>query len=102
MEIKFVAKKLCKLLSNGDIAQQYTDVNTSDKIDHNDLITKNFWGYVKRFFKEKCGSLPTFDRAQCTVYFKETFSAILNPPITPFNIDHPPPRPMRLLMLFVR
>ena len=42
LEIKFVAKKLRKLLRNGDIAQQHDDVNTSDKIDHNDLITKNF------------------------------------------------------------
>ena len=81
----------------------HADINASDKVDHNDLMNKNFWGYVKKVFKKKSDSLPTFDLAQCTAYFKKTFSAIipnkpfnipswipkLNSPTTQFNLDPP-------------
>ena len=66
LEIKFVAKKLRNLLSKAVTEQQHADINASDKVDHNDLMNKNFWGYVKKVFKKKSDSLPTFDLAQCT------------------------------------
>ena len=53
LEIKFVAKKLRNLLSKAVTEQQHADINASDKVDHNDLINKNFWGYVKKVFKKK-------------------------------------------------
>jgi hypothetical protein len=53
------------------------DINASDEIDHNELINKNFWGYVKNIFTKKSDSLPTFDLAQCTAYFTRTFSAVI-------------------------
>ena len=66
-------------------------------------MNKNFWGYVKKVFKKKSDSLPTFDLAQCTAYFTKTFSAIIpsktftipswipkfNSPTTQFNLDPP-------------
>ena len=84
LEIKFVAKKLRNLLSKAVTEQQHADINASDKVDHNDLMNKNFWGYVKKVFKKKSDSLPTFDLAQCTAYFTKTFSAII--PNKTFNI----------------
>ena len=103
LEIKFVAKKLRNLLSKTVTEQQHADINTSDKVNHNDLMNKNFWGYVKKVFKKKSDSLPTFDLAQCTAYFTKTFSAIipnktfnipnwipkLISPTTQFNLDPP-------------
>ena len=101
MAIKFVAKKLRNRLRRADTDQQHADINASDEIDHNELINKNFWGYVKNIFTKKSDSLPTFDLAQCTDYFTRTFSAVIpnkifnipswipkfSSPTTPFNLD---------------
>ena len=101
MEIKFVAKKLRSILNKYNVSQCHTD--KSDALDHDNLIKKNFWGYVTRFFKKNSSSMPTFNLAQCTSYFKKTFSAIcpnktfnipnwiptFSPPQTPFNLDPP-------------
>jgi hypothetical protein len=104
MEIKFVAKKLRnRLRTRADTDQQHADINALDEIDHNELINKNFWGYVKNIFTKKSDSLPTFDLAQCTAYFTRTFSAVIpnkifnisswipkfSSPTTPFNLDPP-------------
>ena len=50
-------------------------INECGEIDHYNLISKNFWGYVKRFFKKSSSSLPSFNLAQCTSYFIKTFSS---------------------------
>ena len=101
-EIKFVAKKLRILLDKRNNTDKH-DINTfkSAEINHDRLINANFWGYVKRYFKKNASSLPTFNLAQCTSYFTNTFLAI-NPhktfsipswipqfasPKTPFNLD---------------
>ena len=90
-------------LRRADTDQQHADINASDEIDHNELINKNFWGYVKNIFTKKSDSLPTFDLAQCTAYFTRTFSAVIpnkifnipswipkfRSPTTPFNLDPP-------------
>jgi hypothetical protein len=104
MEIKFVAKKLRnRLRTRADTDEQHADINASDEIDHNELINKNFWGYVKNIFTKKSDSLPTFDLAQFTAYFTRTFSAVIpnkifnipswipkfSSPTTPFNLDPP-------------
>jgi hypothetical protein len=104
MEMKFVAKKLRnRLRTRDDTDQQHAHINASDEIDHNELINKNFWGYVKNIFTKKSDSLPTFDHAQCTAYFTRTFSAVIpnkifnipswipkfSSPTTPFNLDPP-------------
>ena len=103
-EIKFVAKKLRILLDKRNNTDKH-DINTfkSAEINHDHLINANFWGYVKRYFKKNASSLPTFNLAQCTSYFTNTFSAF-NPhktfsipswipqftsPKTPFNLDPP-------------
>lgn len=102
LEIKFVAKQLRNLLKS-NTHQSNTVNHQPGEIDHDNLINKNFWGYVKRFFKKNTSSLPSFNMAQCTSYFTKTFSAI-NPsktfsipswipkfasPQTPFNLDPP-------------
>ena len=92
-----------RLRTRADTDQQHADINASDEIDHNELINKNFWGYVKNIFTKKSDSLPTFDLAQCTAYFTRTFSAVIpnkifnipswipkfSSPTTPFNLDPP-------------
>ena len=100
-EIKFVAKKLRNVLNK--ITAEHNNNNETAEVDHDHLISKNFWGYVKKYFKKKSSLLPSFNMAQCTSYFTKTFSA-LNPNKTfsipswipkfaslqtPFNLDPP-------------
>ena len=85
LEIKFVAKKLRILLNKSKGTNETnTYINQCGKIDHDNLISKNFWGYVKRFFKKGSGLLPSFNVAQCTSYFTKTFSS--NNPNKTFSI----------------
>ena len=75
LEIKFVAKKLRILLNKSkgtDETNMY--INECGEIDHDNLISKNFLGYVKRFFKKSSSLLPSFNLAQCTSYFTKTCS----------------------------
>ena len=104
LEIKFVAKKLRILLNKSNNTELHnSDSHASADIDHDNLIGKNFWGYVKIVFKKNTSSLPSFNLAHCTSYFTKTFSAIsLNKtfnipswipkfasPQTPFKLDPP-------------
>ena len=61
------------LIQSVDETNMY--INECEEIDHDNLISKNFSGYVKRFFKESSSSLPSFNLAQCTSYFIKTFSS---------------------------
>ena len=105
LEIKFVAKKLRKLLNKSDNADQHLSQNMPEPLDldHDSLINNNFWGYVKRFFTKNTGSFPSFNLTQCTSYFTKIFFSI-NPtktfkipngipkftsPQTQFNLDPP-------------
>ena len=102
-EIKFVAKKLRYLLGNKSTESQRADINVPDGIDHNKLLSNNFLGYVKIFFKKKSESFPSFDLAQCTIYFTKSLSAAFsnkifnipswipkfNAPTLPFILDPP-------------
>ena len=109
LEIKFVAKRLRDLLNKSDNADQHLNQNIHESVglDHDSLINKNFWGYVKRFFTKNTSQFPSFTLAQCTSYFTKTFSST-NPtktfkipnwipkftsPQTQFNLD--PPRPIK-------
>ena len=48
LEIKFVAKKLRILLNKSNNREVHnSDSDASEDIDHDNLIGKNFWGYVK-------------------------------------------------------
>jgi hypothetical protein len=77
LEIKFVAKKLRVLLNKSNNTELHnSDSHASADIDQDNLIGKNFWGYVKKFFKKNTSSLPSLNLAQCTSYFPKTFSAI--------------------------
>ena len=102
-EIKFVAKKLRNILNKSDNSDEHNNNNHTAEFDHDCLINKNFWGYVKKFFKKKNSLIPSFNMAQCMSYFTKTFSAI-NPnktfsipswipkfasPQMPFNLDPP-------------
>ena len=104
LEIKFVAKKLRILLNKSNNTELHnSDRHASADIDHDNLIGKNFWGYVKKFFQKNTSSLPSFNLAQCTSYFTKTFSAIspnktfnipswipkFASPQTPFKLDPP-------------
>ena len=103
LEIKFVAKKLRNLLNKSNTDPHNTNKHESAELDHDSSINKNFWGYVKRFFKTNTSLLPSFNLVQCTTYFSKTFS-VINPnktfnipswipkfasPQTPFNLDPP-------------
>jgi hypothetical protein len=103
LEIKFVAKKLRNLLNKSNTDPHNTNKHESAELDHDSSINKNFWGYVKRFFKTNTSLLPSFNLVQCTSYFSKTFS-VINPnktfnipswipkfasPQTPFNLDPP-------------
>ena len=78
LEIKFVAKRLRNLLNKSDNADQHLNQNIHESVglDHDSLINKNFWGYVKRFFTKNTSQFPSFTLAQCTSYFTKTFSSI--------------------------
>ena len=104
LEIKLVAKKLRILLNKSNNTELHnSDSHASADIDHDNLIGKNFWGYVKKFFKKNTSSLPSFNLAQCTSYFTKTFSATspnktfnipswipkFASPQTPFKLDPP-------------
>ncbi|CAB3995586.1 Hypothetical predicted protein [Paramuricea clavata] len=104
LEIKFVAKKLRNLLNKSNTTDpNNTDSHASANIDHDSLIGKSFWGFVKRFFKKNTSSFPSFNLAECTSYFTKTLSAIsptktfnipswipkFASPQTPFNLDPP-------------
>ena len=103
-EIKFVAKKLRNLLNKSNSTDSHNNnSHASADVDHDSLIGKNFWGYVKRFFKKNTSSLPSFNLTQCTSYFTKTLAAIspnktfcipswipkFSSPQTPFNLDPP-------------
>ena len=51
LEIKFVAKKLRKLVNKSDNADQHLNQNIPEPLDfdHDSLINNNFWGYVNDF-----------------------------------------------------
>ncbi|CAB4010466.1 Hypothetical predicted protein [Paramuricea clavata] len=104
LEIKFVAKKLRNLLNKSNTTDpNNTDSHASANIDHDSLIGKSFWGFVKQFFKKNTSSFPSFNLAECTSYFTKTLSAIsptktfnipswipkFASPQTPFNLDPP-------------
>ena len=93
---------LRNLLNKSDNADQNFSQNNTG-LDHDSLINKNFWGYVKRFFTKNTGTSPSFSLSQCSSYFTKTLSAI-NPkkrfkipswipkftsPQTQFNPDPP-------------
>ena len=103
LEIKFVAKKLRNLLNKSNTDPHNTNEQEFAELDHDSSINKNFWGYVKRFFKTNTSLLPSFNLVQRTSYFSKTFS-VINPnkifnipswipkfasPQTPFNLDPP-------------
>ena len=111
LEIKFVGKKLRNLLNKSNITDpNNTDSQASANIDHDSLIGKSFWGFVKRFFKMNVRSFPSVKLAECTSYFTKTLSAIsptktsnipswiptFASPQTPFNLD---PRPINRLQM---
>ena len=99
-EIKFVSRKLRLTLRNGNIG----DVKTTNiNFDHDSLISKSFWGYVKRFLTSKDKKLPSFTQADCISFFRNVFTSmnpnkifripswipLFAPPQIPFNLDPP-------------
>ena len=99
-EIKFVSRKLRLTLRNGNIG----DVKTTNiNFDHDSLISKSFWGYVKRFLTSKDKKLPSFTEADCISFFRNVFTSmnpnkifripswipLFAPPQIPFNLDPP-------------
>ena len=99
-EIKFVSRKLRLTLRNGNIG----DVKTTNiNFDHDSLISKSFWSYVKRFLTSKDKKLPSFTEADCISFFRGVFTSmnpnkifripswipLFAPPQIPFNLDPP-------------
>ena len=76
---------------------------TSASLNHDSLISKNFWGYVKRVLQKRSSLIPTFTLQHCTQYFRKMLSDTLpdkqfhipswisqfEPPTLRFNLQPP-------------
>ena len=76
---------------------------TSASLNHDSLISKNFWGYVKRVLQKRSSLIPTFTLQHCTQYFRKMSSDTLpdkqfhipswisqfEPPTHRFNLQPP-------------
>ena len=100
-EIKYVSRLLRrKICKPGSLAH---DMNAHCISDHDEYISKSFWGYVKNILAKRGTLLPSFAKERCTEFFLKYFSAINKsklfcipswiPPFTapqlPFNLDPP-------------
>ena len=69
-EIQYVSRLLRKNIT----VNQPTAISF-DKSDHDQSLSRNFWGYVKRVLQSKPSQLPTFSLELCKSYFLGILSA---------------------------
>ena len=73
-EIKYVSHILRdKLRSNNN---NESSLDSSQSLNHDKYIGKNFWGYVKNILSKKDTVLPSFNMTQCLSHFTKTLAAI--------------------------
>ena len=68
-------EKLRNACSISVMTSQSTQPKT---FNHDNLIGKNFWGYVKNVMNKSTSLLPSFTMSSCVCYFKATLSS-MNP-----------------------
>ena len=97
-EIQYVSRELRKRIRKEKDNNSVNDVNNK-MIDHDSLITKSFWGYVKKIINKVESKLPSFNMSDCLNYFTEVLTSAnpnrsfdipawipkLNEPQRPFN-----------------
>ena len=82
-EIKYVSRTLRdKLRNSSSNVNSVNNTITRDQstppktFNHDNLIGKNFWGYVKNIMHKSNSLLPTFTMSSCVSYFKDTLNSI--------------------------
>ena len=73
-EIKYVACTLRDKLRNA--CQINTTQNQNKTFNHDNYISRNFWGYVKNILNKNTCLLPCFPMSECLNYFKKTLCSI--------------------------
>ena len=73
-EIKYVARTLRDKLRNA--CQINTTQNQNKTFNHDNYISRNFWGYVKNILNKNTCLLPCFPMSECLNYFKKTLCSI--------------------------
>jgi hypothetical protein len=73
-EIKYVARTLRDKLRNA--CQINTTQNQNKTFNHDNYISRNFWGYVKNVLNKNTCLLPCFPMSECLNYFKKTLCSI--------------------------
>ena len=53
-----------------------SSLDSSQSLNHDKYIGKNFWGYVKNILSKKDTVLPSFNMTQCLSHFTKTLAAI--------------------------
>ena len=75
-EIRYVSRTLRDKLRNAN-SMSVNNTSTQPKtFNHDNLIGKNFWGYVKNILKPSNSLLPSFTMSICVSYFKDTLNSI--------------------------
>ena len=86
------------------LAKKTSTITSCETLDRDLSISKNFWGYVKRFLQKKPSLLPSFSLERCKQYFLDSLSAkhpnkqfpipswilSFSNPTHPFHSDPPP------------
>ena len=81
-EIKYVSHLLRSKLrlnnNSNELNKSDSDdsLSNSQSLNHDNYISKNFWGYVKNILNKKDSELPTFNMKQCFSYFTKSLGAI--------------------------
>ena len=73
-EIKYLARTLRDKLRNA--CQINTTRNQNKTFNHDNYISRNFWGYVKKIMNKNTCLLPCFPMSECLNYFKKTLCSI--------------------------
>ena len=75
-EIRYVSRTLRDKLRNANSISVNNTSTQPKTFDHDNLIGKNFWGYVKNILKQSNSLLPSFTMSICVSYFKDTLNSI--------------------------
>ena len=70
IEIKYVSRVLRQRL-NSSASTVVKNISN-----HDNFISKSFWGYVKRVLRTSSTLLPSFSKDQCSQYFFKMFSSL--------------------------
>ena len=75
-EIRYVSRTLRDKLRNANSISVNNTSTQPKTFNHDNLIGKNFWGFVKNILKQSNSLLPSFTMSICVSYFKDTLNSI--------------------------